>query len=126
MLSTDGSPDEDPPEELTEAEQVAKAEASVRKAITQAHKCKTDLEETLENVKGTLSKSRLAKSTSWLASLEKQEGVCKTTLKKKQGLKVLKKVLENTAQVIKEAREERKELRHLEAKAPSVASSKRK
>ncbi|CAE7227365.1 unnamed protein product [Symbiodinium sp. CCMP2592] len=121
----DGKAD-DEGEEPSLEEQVAKAEAAVRKAMTQAHKCKTELEETLEKVKGTLSKSRLAKSTCWLASLEKQEGVLKTTLKKKQGLAALKKVLETTAQVIKQARDERKELRHLENKAPSLASSKRK
>ncbi|CAE7455722.1 unnamed protein product [Symbiodinium sp. CCMP2592] len=121
----DGKAD-DEGEEPSLEEQVAKAEAAVRKAMSQAHKCKTELEETLEKVKGTLSKSRLAKSTCWLASLEKQEGVLKTTLKKKQGLAALKKVLETTAQVIKQARDERKELRHLENKAPSVASSKGK
>ena len=90
------------------------------------HKLQEELDQTLEKVKSKLSRKKQTTALGHLAALKKVEAQLQASLKK--GCLVLSsstKLLEEAAALAKAAREEKKELSHLEARAPSVASSKK-
>ena len=70
-----------------------------------------------------ISRQRQAAASGWLAALEKVLSQLKASLSKNIGLAAMKALLEDGAALIKWAKDERKELRHLLGKAPSVAST---
>ena len=70
---------------------------------------------TLKNVSGEVSKKRQATTASWMASLG--------AASKKMGLTPMTKLLEEAANLVKGAKDEKKEPKHLLGKAASVAPS---
>ena len=81
------------------------------------------MKNTLHKVQHTLSKKRIGQAKSWLACLKKCESTLKASMKKKMTLKLLEKVLEDAASTVKLAKAEKKELKHLGEKEPSVVST---
>lgn len=84
------------------------ATKQVRKARDLVHRTHADLEETFNNVSSQISKKRQATTTSWLASLEKVLAQLKASLSKNLTVTQLTKLLEEAANIVKSAKEEKK------------------
>ena len=96
-----------------------------KKARNMVSSCKEDLEMALEKAKGKLSKAGQKNAISLSAELGKAFDHLKACLHMKDPqVENLKGVLRQVAEVMKEARDETKELKHLGNKTGSVASKK--
>ena len=98
-----------------------------RRARDQVASVQSDLEEALGKASPRLSQKGKAGAQGWSTSLSKVLVQLKACLNGKKQVKppALKKLLEETAQVVKGAKEEAKELKQLANKEASVAGSRR-
>ena len=98
-----------------------------RKARDLVASVQSNLEEALEKASSKLSRQGKAGAEGWCLQLKKLQVDLKSILsgKKKQAASEIKEVLEETAKVVKGAKEETKELKGLANKTCSVASSRR-
>ena len=98
-----------------------------RKARDQVASAQNDLEEALGKASPKLSQKGKAGAQGWATSLGKELVQLKAILNGKKVLKAenLKKPLEDTAKLVKGAKDEAKELRQLSAREPSIAPSKK-
>lgn len=98
-----------------------------RKARDQVASVQHDLEEALEKASPKLSQKGKAGAQGWATSLNKELVQLKAILNGKKVLKAegLKKLLEDTAKLIKGAKDEAKELKQLANKEASVAPSRK-
>ena len=119
----------DKEEENEESEEDSMPEAlkKARKARDTVASVQSNLEEALEKASSKLSRQGKAGAEGWCLQLKKLQVDLKSILsgKKKQTPFAIKEVLEETAKVVKGAKEETKELKGLANKTCSVASSKR-
>ncbi len=121
----------DPPNEgkeqpPSEEQILAQTRKQASKAEGMVHKLQGELDQTLEKVKSKLSRKKQTTALGHLAALKKVESQLQASLKKGcLPLSSSTKLLEEAAALAKAAREEKKELSHLEARAPSVASTKK-
>ena len=115
--------------EKEEDEEVMMKEAlkKARRARDQVASAQNDLEEALGKASSRLSQKGKAGAQGWATSLSKELVQLKAILNGKRSLKAdgLKKLLEDTAKLVKGAKDETKELKQLANKEASVAPSKK-
>ena len=114
-------------EEKTEEDDMKDALKKARKARDSVASTLNDLEDALEKASSKLSRQGKAAAEGWKVQLNKQLTELKAALSGKKVKKAsdIKKMLEESAKVVKGSKDEAKELKALGNKAASVASSKR-
>ena len=119
--------EEEDEKEKNEDAKMKEALKKARKARDQVASAQNDLEEALGKASPKLSQKGKAGAQGWATSLGKELVELKAILNGKKVLKSesLKKLLEDTAKLVKGAKDEAKELRQLANKEASVAPSKR-
>ena len=123
----DAEEEKDEEKEKDEDEMLKEALKKARKARDQVASVQHDLEEALEKASPKLSQKGKAGAQGWATSLNKELVQLKAILNGKKVLKAegLKKLLEDTAKLIKGAKDEAKELKQLANKEASVAPSRK-
>ena len=122
----DKEENEEEEEEPSEEKQLQEALKKARKARDGVSQASANLEEALEKAKGKLSRQGKAAAEGWKSQLQKVGKQLQDKLLKQKGNSdSWKGLLEEAAKVVKGAKDETKELKHLGGKAASVAPSKR-
>ena len=122
----DGQEEEDEEEE-EEEDTMKEALKKARRARDQVASVQSDLEEALGKASSRLSQKGKAGAQGWSTSLSKMLVQLKAVLNGKKEVKpeAVKQLLEETAKVVKGAKNETKELKQLANKEASVAGSKK-
>ena len=115
-------PPDKEPEPPSEEQILAQTRKQASKAEAMVHKLQGRLDQTLEKVKSKLSRKKQTTALGHLAALKKVEAQAQASLKK--GCLLLHKAARGSSSLGKGSKG-KKELSHLEARAPSVASSKK-
>ena len=119
--------DKEDDEEEDEDELMKEALEKARRARDQIASVQNDLEKALGKASSRLSQKGKAGAQGWVTSLSKELVQLKAILNGKKQIKplALKKLLEETAKLVKGAKDETKELKQLANKEASVAGSKK-
>ena len=127
QLAIKDKDDEDEEEEEDEEKELKEALKKARKARDTVASTQSDLELALEKASPKLSRQGKAGAEGWSSQLTKVLSQLKMALsgKKKTTSSALKAILEESAKLVKGAKDEAKELKQLAHKEASLAGSKR-